>query len=70
MQRRNNSGESIEDRAGMLVALSTLNPQPESVPLMLCLVEGTSMEEENQLKFGRYEWYYENHHAETAFISR
>jgi biotin synthase len=36
MQRRNNSGESIEDRAGMLVALSTLNPQPESVPLMLC----------------------------------
>jgi biotin synthase len=30
-------GESIEDRAGMLVALSTLNPQPESVPLMLWL---------------------------------
>jgi biotin synthase len=26
-------GESIEDRAGMLVALSTLNPQPESVPI-------------------------------------
>jgi biotin synthase len=23
-------GESVEDRAGMLVALSTLNPQPES----------------------------------------
>jgi biotin synthase len=26
-------GESVEDRAGMLVALSTLNPQPESVPI-------------------------------------
>lgn len=26
-------GESMEDRAGMLVALSKLNPQPESVPI-------------------------------------
>jgi biotin synthase len=47
-------GESIEDRAGMLVALSTLNPQPESVPInALVAVEGTPMEEENQLKFGK-----------------
>ncbi len=39
-------GESIEDRAGMLVALSTLNPQPESVPInVLIPVEGTPMEE-------------------------
>jgi biotin synthase-like enzyme len=33
-------GESVEDRAGML-ALSTLNPQPESVPNALVPVEGT-----------------------------
>ena len=40
-------GESVEDRAGMLVALSTLNPQPESVPInALVAVEGTPMEEE------------------------
>ena len=40
-------GESIEDRAGMLVALSTLNPQPESVPInALVAVEGTPMEDE------------------------
>jgi biotin synthase len=39
-------GESVEDRAGMLVALSTLNPQPESVPInALVPVEGTPMEE-------------------------
>jgi len=39
-------GESIEDRAGMLVALSTLNPQPESVLInVLIPVEGTSMKE-------------------------
>jgi biotin synthase len=38
-------GESVEDRAGMLV-LSTLNPQPESVPInALVPVEGTPMEE-------------------------
>jgi biotin synthase len=38
-------GESVEDRAGMLVALSTLN-QPESVPInALVPVEGTPMEE-------------------------
>ncbi len=40
-------GEKIEDRAGMLVALSTLNPQPESVPInALVPVEGTPMEEQ------------------------
>ncbi|MFO7720597.1 MAG: biotin synthase BioB [Gillisia sp.] len=40
-------GESIGDRAGMLVALSTLNPQPESVPInALVPVEGTPMEEQ------------------------
>ncbi len=39
-------GESLEDRAGMLVALSTLNPQPESVPInALVPVEGTPMED-------------------------
>ncbi len=40
-------GESIEDRAGMLVALSTLDPQPESVPInALVPVEGTPLEQE------------------------
>ncbi len=40
-------GESAEDRAGMLVALSTLNPQPESVPInALVPVEGTPMAEQ------------------------
>lgn len=39
-------GEKIEDRAGMLVALSTLDPQPESVPInALVPVEGTPMED-------------------------
>ncbi len=39
-------GENPEDRAGMLVALSTLNPQPESVPInALVAVEGTPMED-------------------------
>ncbi len=40
-------GEKEEDRAGMLVALATLNPQPESVPInALVAVEGTPMAEE------------------------
>jgi len=40
-------GESEADRAGMLVALSTLNPQPESVPInALVPVEGTPLEEQ------------------------
>lgn len=39
-------GEKLEDRAGMLVALSSLNPQPESVPInALVAVEGTPMED-------------------------
>jgi biotin synthase len=40
-------GESTEDRAGMLVSLSTMFPQPESVPInALVAVEGTPMEEQ------------------------
>jgi len=40
-------GEEIEDRAGMLVALSTLNPQPESTPInALVAVEGTPLEDQ------------------------
>ncbi|MCW5518386.1 biotin synthase BioB [Aureitalea sp. L0-47] len=39
-------GENLEDRAGMLVALATLDPQPESVPInALVAVEGTPMQE-------------------------
>ena len=44
-------GESVEDRAGMLVALSTLNPQPESVPInALVPVEGTPLEDEKPVE--------------------
>jgi biotin synthase len=44
-------GESVEDRAGMLVSLATLNPQPESVPInALVAVEGTPMEEEKPVE--------------------
>jgi len=44
-------GESAGDRAGMLVALSTLNPQPESVPInALVAVEGTPMEEQKPVE--------------------
>lgn len=44
-------GEKIEDRAGMLVALSTLNPQPESVPInALVAVDGTPMENEKPVE--------------------
>ena len=40
-------GESIEDRAGMLVALASLSPQPESVPInALVPVEGTPLEDQ------------------------
>ncbi|MBT8184267.1 MAG: biotin synthase BioB [Eudoraea sp.] len=39
-------GEKLEDRAGMLVALSSLNPQPESVPInALVAVKGTPMQD-------------------------
>ena len=44
-------GESIADRAGMLIALSSLNPQPESVPInALVAVEGTPLEEEKPVE--------------------
>jgi biotin synthase len=44
-------GESVEDRAGMLVALATLNPQPESVPInALVPVEGTPMQDEKPVE--------------------
>ncbi|AXG73579.1 biotin synthase BioB [Flavobacterium arcticum] len=44
-------GESVEDRAGMVVALASLNPQPESVPInALVAVEGTPMEEEKPVE--------------------
>ncbi len=43
-------GEKIEDRAGMLVALSSLSPHPESVPInALVSVEGTPMEEQEAI---------------------
>ncbi len=44
-------GEKAEDRAGMLVALSTLNPQPESTPInALVAVEGTPLEDEKPVE--------------------
>lgn len=44
-------GESVEDRAGMLVALASLSPQPESVPInALVAVEGTPMENEKPVE--------------------
>ena len=44
-------GESVDDRAGMLVALSSLNPQPESVPInALVAVEGTPLEQEKPVE--------------------
>lgn len=40
-------GESVEDRCKMLITLSNLDPQPESVPInALVAVEGTPMEEQ------------------------
>lgn len=44
-------GESIEDRAGMLVALASLDPQPESVPInALIAVEGTPLENQKPVE--------------------
>jgi len=44
-------GENAEDRAGMLVSLSTLNPQPESVPInALVAVEGTPLEDQKPVE--------------------
>ncbi len=43
-------GEKLEDRAGLLVSLSTLSPHPESVPInTLVAVEGTPLEEEQSV---------------------
>ena len=43
-------GEKVSDRAGMLVALATLDPQPESVPInALVAVEGTPLEEQTTI---------------------
>ncbi|GAB1308407.1 biotin synthase BioB [Urechidicola sp. KH5] len=44
-------GESLEDRAGMLVSLATFNPHPESVPInALVAVEGTPLEEQQTVE--------------------
>jgi len=44
-------GEKEEDRAGMLVALASLSPQPESVPInALVAVDGTPMEDQEPVE--------------------
>lgn len=44
-------GESTEDRIGMLVALTSLNPHPESVPInALVAVEGTPLEDQKAIE--------------------
>ncbi len=44
-------GETVEDRVDMLIALSTLNPQPESTPInALVAVEGTPLEEQQPVE--------------------
>ena len=44
-------GETEGDRAGMLVALATLNPQPESVPInALVAVDGTPLEDQQPVE--------------------
>jgi biotin synthase len=44
-------GEQIEDRADMLVQLSSLNPQPESTPInALVPVEGTPLEDQKPVE--------------------
>lgn len=43
-------GESAEDRAGMLVTLANMNPQPKSVPInALVAVEGTPLEDQKNV---------------------
>ncbi|MGL4206699.1 MAG: biotin synthase BioB, partial [Aeromonadaceae bacterium] len=43
-------GESSDDRAGLLVQLANLSPQPESVPInMLVKVKGTPLENEGDV---------------------
>lgn len=44
-------GEEVADRASMLVALSMLNPQPESVPInALVAVDGTPLEDQQPVE--------------------
>lgn len=44
-------GESVTDRAKMLVSLATLNPQPESVPInALVAVDGTPLEDQKPVE--------------------
>lgn len=44
-------GETEADRAGMLVALATLDPQPESVPInALVAVDGTPLEDQKPVE--------------------
>ncbi len=44
-------GEKVEDRAGMLVSLSTLSPHPESVPInALVAVDGTPLENQDPVE--------------------
>ncbi len=48
-------GETVDDRISMLVTLSNLDPQPESVPInMLVPVEGTPLEKMERLDI--FEW--------------
>lgn len=43
-------GETVKDRAGMLITLSSLNPHPESVPInALIPVKGTSLGDKKQV---------------------
>jgi biotin synthase len=43
-------GENVEDRAGMLMALASLSPQPESTPInALVAVAGTPLEEQQPI---------------------
>ena len=43
-------GESARDRAGLLVQLANLHPQPESVPInMLVKVQGTPLEDQAEV---------------------
>jgi biotin synthase len=45
-------GESVEDRAGMLMELANMNPQPESVPInILVPIKGTPLENAKPVSF-------------------
>ena len=53
-------GESVEDRAGLLIQLAGLPEHPESVPInMLVKVKGTPLAEEEDVDpfdFARLQW--------------